>query len=291
VSFFSSEALEFWKYPVLGCVLAAALCGFLGVYIVLRRVVFVGAALTQISGVGIAFALWLGAVVGHAPHHSDAHAHGFYLSPQLYSLVFAVAGALLFAFARREKRIATDTVVGLGWVIAAAALLLILSSQRIAKEAHEVDEVLYGSAVLAGKDEVLRLAFVVAAVLAIHLAFFKELVFVTYDGEMARTLGLRTELYDVVLYATFGVGISFAVRTVGALPAFGFVVIPAAAALLLVRRAVYAFPLAVGFAVFGGAFGYYLAWTHKYPTGAAIVAASTVCLAPGLLLRVVRRDS
>jgi zinc transport system permease protein len=287
VSFWA--AYSFWRDSMIAVLLAAAMCGYLGVYVVLRRVVFVGAALTQISGVGIAIAFWLAsfaAFASHGPHGGVP----IWLEPQVFSVLFAVVGAILFSVNRPGKRLASETVVGLGWVIASAAVLLILSSKRIAQEAHEVDDLLYGSAVLVAPAQVQLLAVVVAVVLLIHLLFFKELLFVTYDSEMAQTLGYRTALWDVLLYITLGVGISFAVRTVGALPAFAFLVVPAASAQLLVWRAPYMFPLSVLFAVLGGALGYFLSFTRQYPTGAAIVAASSLFLIPGVIRRLLWRD-
>jgi ABC-type Mn2+/Zn2+ transport system permease subunit len=283
-------AFDFWKYPMAAVVICGALCGALGVYVVLRRVVFVGAALTQVSGVGVALAFWLGSFAGAGgdPHETQA----FWLNPQVFSLTAAVAGAILFSFNRGGRRISSDTVVGLGWVLAGAALLLVLSSKRIVQEAHEVDDLLYGSAVLVRPSEVKVIALVAAATLALHAVFFKELLFVTYDAEMAQTLGYRTRLWDMLLYATFGVGISFAVRTVGMLPAFGFLAIPSSSALLLVRRISVALPLAMVFAMAGGALGYYVAFVSgQYPTGASIVACSALFLIPGLVVRAVRRDA
>lgn len=283
------DAYDFWRDSVLAVLLSGSVCAYLGVYVVLRRVVFVGAALTQVSGMGIALAFWLAAyAVGGDPHQATTR---LWFSPQLYSLAAAVLGAILFSLNRGGQRVASETVVGLGWVIAAASVLLILSAPRIVAEAHEVDDLLYGTAVLVRLSELKTLALVVAAVLLLHLVFYRTFVFLTYDTEMAQTLGIRAALWDMLLYVTFGVGISFAVRTIGALPAFGFLVIPPAAAQLLVRRVVWAFPLSVLFALLGGSLGYYLAFTRQLPTGAAIVAASAFFLIPGLLRRFFWRDA
>jgi zinc transport system permease protein len=289
MSFWS--AIDFWRDSVIAVALAGALLGFLGVYIVLRRVVFVGAALTQISGVGIAAAFWLASYFpAQDAHHGG---HSWWLSPEIFSVAAAIGGALLFALlfqGARARRLSSEAVVALGWVLAAAALLLILSSKRIVAEAHEVDDILYGSAVLVRPSQLRALAVVVTVVIAVHMAFYKEFLLATYDPETANALGYRTAIWDLILYATFGVGISFATRTIGALPAFGFVVIPAASALLLVRRVVWAFPLAVLFAVCGGVYGYYLSFTKHYPTGPAIVAGSAIFLLPGLVKAVVWRS-
>ena len=280
-------AYDFWRDPMLAVLLAATLCGYLGVHVVLRRVVFVGAALTQVSGVGIALSFFLTSFLV-TRHGGEPPA---WLSPQLFALVAAIAAALVFSLARRVRSVSSETVVGVGWVLAAASLLLILASKRIVQEAHEVDDLLYGTAILPTVAQLKVLGLVTAGVLAVHIAFFKELLFVTYDGEVARTLGYRTGAWDMLLYATFGVGTSFAVRTVGALPAFAFLVVPAASAQLLVRRIVWAFPLAVLFAVCGGALGYYLAFTRNLPTGAAIVGASGLFLLPGVARRLLWRTA
>jgi zinc transport system permease protein len=279
-------AYDFWRDSMAAVLLAGAMCAALGVYVVLRRVVFVGAALTQISGVGVALAFWLASFAA-----GEVHEAPIWLDPRWLSLIAALIGAISFSFTRGGRRISSDTVIGLGWVLAGATLLLVLSSKRIVQEAHEVDDLLYGSAVLVREGEVVVLGGVVAVVLAVHTLFFKELLFVTFDAEMAQTLGYNVRLWDIVLYGTIGVGISFAVRTVGMLPAFGFLVIPSSAALLLVNRVSFALPLAVLFAIAGGGLGYYVAFAQEWPTGASIVACSAVALIPGLLVRAVRKES
>src|SRR5262249_6661490 len=162
-------AFDFWRDSMAAVLLAGAMCAALGVYVVLRRVVFVGAALTQISGVGVALAFWLASFIGGAPHEAP-----IWLDPRWLSLIAALLGAIPFRFPRGGRRVPSDTVIGLGWVLAGATLLLILSSKRIVQEAHEVDDLLYGSAVLVSPAEVHVLLGVVAGVLLVHILFFKE---------------------------------------------------------------------------------------------------------------------
>jgi zinc transport system permease protein len=283
------DAYDFWRDSMAAVLLAGGMCAALGVYVVLRRVVFVGAALTQISGVGVALAFWLGSFfsIGADPHAGAP----IWLDPRWLSLLAALVGAVAFSFSRGGRRLGGETIIGLGWVLASAVVLLILASKRIVQEAHEVDDLLYGSAVLVQREEVAVLAAVAAAILLVHTLFFKELLFVTFDAEMAQTLGYKVVFWDVLLYGTIGVGISFAVRIVGMIPAFGFLVLPSSAALLLVNRVSHALPVSIFFAVAGGSLGYYVAFTREWPTGASIVACSALALIPGLLLRAVRKDS
>ena len=106
--------------------------------------------------------------------------------------------------------------------------------------------------------------------LAFHQVFRKDFVFVSFDGEMARTLGYRTWLWDLLLFETFAIASSVATRSIGALPVFGFMVLPPAAALLLGRRLWQVFALSVAFALVSTGVGYFVSWHWMLPTGASM---------------------
>lgn len=280
-----AQVWEFCRDSILAVMVAGGLCAFVGVYILLRRVVFVSAAVTQASGLGIAVAFFLASFAA-SPEQASA---SWLFSAQLYSLVAGIGCALLLSRSPGPGRLASETQVGLGWVLAGALLLLTLSSKRIVQEAHQVDELLYGSAILVTRGELVTTAVVAAGLLAVHLAFFKELVFVSFDGEMAETLGYRTRLWNVLLFATVGVAVSVSVRSLGALPAFGFLVIPGAAAQLLVRRVVSVFALAVVFALAAGLIGFTFAVVREWPVGPSLVVAAALFLIPGSVVRLLGR--
>ena len=126
-------------------------------------------------------------------------------------------------------------------------------------------------------------------VMALHVAFRKEFLFVSFDLEMARTLGYRTRLWNVGLFMTFAVAVSVMTQAIGALPVFAFMVVPPAAALLLASRVWSAFALAVGIAALSAAFGYYLSFVWALPAGAAMVVVAATTLVPGLLRLSLRR--
>ena len=147
---------ELWREPLLAGVLAAALLSYLGVFVVLRRMVFVSAALSEISGVGVATAFYVGSVAG-----IDPHTHGaipLLLEPVWFSLVFACAAAALFSLRPGHRKLAAETIVGLGYIVASALVLAILNSPRIAQEAHAVGDILFGNAVTVPRAQIRALA-------------------------------------------------------------------------------------------------------------------------------------
>lgn len=271
------ESFALWRDPLAAALLAAVLCAFVGVYIVLRRIVFVSAALSQMSGVGVAAAFWLASLVGADPHQAP-----WYLSPLLLAMLFGAAGAALFSMQLARRQLASETLVGIGYLVAAAAVILILNSPRVAQETHEVNDLLYGNVVAISTAQLIVVATTAALVLGLHGLLHKDFVFVSFDGEMARTLGYRTWWWNLVLFESFAFAIAVSTRAIGALPAFGLMILPAAAALLLGRRLWQVFALAVGIAVAGTAVGYWLSWRWELPTGATIVVTTALALVPGL---------
>ena len=279
---------ELWREPLLAGMLAGALLGYLGVFVVLKRMVFVSAALSEISGVGVAFAFYVGAIVGY-----DPHSHGGVpvpLDPNWFSLLFACAAAAVFSARPGHRKLAPETIVGLGFIVASALVLAILNSPRIAQEAHAVNDILFGNAVTVPRSQIYALAFAGAAAIVAHLLFFKEFLFVSYDPETAVVQGLGVFRYELLLNLATAVVISVATRAVGALPVFAFSVIPAAAALMLTERMRLTIALAVAFGVVSAAVGYYVSWVEQLPTGASMVVVSSIFLLPGLI-RISRRGN
>src|SRR3954462_3659089 len=103
------EARFLWQGTMLAAVVGAALLGYLGFFVVLRRIAFMSAALSQVSGLGVAVAFWVGSFVGVAPHESTP----LWVSPALYSLIFAAVGAVGMAAPARSKRVTPESVVAL----------------------------------------------------------------------------------------------------------------------------------------------------------------------------------
>lgn len=277
------DGWELWREPLAVAVLAAALCAYLGVFIVLRRMVFVSAALSQMSGVGVACAFWLAAQLGYEPHKAPA-----WLDPLLLAFLFAAVGAALFSVNLARRRLSSETLVAIGYLVAAASIILVLNSPAVSQETHEVNDLLYGNAVAVPEGALRLMAVVTLSVLAVHRVFYKDLVFVSFDGEMARTIGYTTWLWDLLLFETFAIASSVATRSIGALPVFGFMVLPAAAALLLAQRLWQVFALSVLFAVVATGLGYYVSWHFELPTGASMVAVLGAFLLPGSV-RLLRR--
>ena len=279
------DAIPLLYNGILACTIAALISSFLGVFIVLKRIVFVSAALSQVSAFGIAISILIG--VFFRIHFGEGEPTGFISVPALVSFLFAAVAALLLAIQVGERKITRESIVGISYVLPAGLVLLILD--KIAVETHEIDNILFGNAVFVSNKQLLLLALAALMILAIHALLHKEFLFSSFDPDSARAMGIKAVAFNQLLYFTFALAISISISAIGALPVFSFMVIPATAALLLSDHIRRVFWLATLFGVFSALFGFYFSFVYSLPTGSAMLAFSAIFLLPGLIKRFLNR--
>jgi zinc transport system permease protein len=252
-----------FREALYGALVIALACSVLGVYVVLRRIVFVGAALAQISSAGVALALWLaGAGI----------ALGAIGRPTVVSLLLTLVAVLFFAGGTRG-RIPPDATIGVTYAVA-AAVGIILIAKAASGEAHDI--FLSGNILGITRSDTLVLLAVAVPVLALHLVFYKELLFVSFDRETARTLGYNVRRWDLLLYLTLGVVIASAMQFACVILVFNFLVLPAVTGLLLSHTMRGVFFWSVTSALVAACVGFSLSVPFDLPSGPAISAVSGV---------------
>lgn len=266
------DASFMWWEPMLATVIGAALLGYLGFFVVLRRIAFMSAALSQVSGLGVAASFFVGSFVGVEPHGPTP----FLLDPLTWAFGFAALGAVGMSLPARSRRVTPESVVAAAYLGSSASVLVVMSSPRIAQEAHEIGPLLFGNAVTVSHTNLIALAVVAVLTLVLHVLFFKEMLFSSFDADSARVSGLPVRTMDLLLNTTLAMSVAMATRALGALPVFSFLVLPAGAAMLFSERLRTVIALAIVFAVTCGTLGYYLSWTLSLPTGSVMVALA-VC--------------
>lgn len=271
------EALPILQNGLAACVITALVCSFLGVYVVLKRVVFVTAALSQTASLGIAGAMFLGVVIGGTgPDHIGP------VWPIVAAVVASCGLAAVLAFQHAERRLTRESLLGVGYIVPSGIALLLLD--YVGGATHDIENLLFGNAVFVSTAQVLVLAVVAAAVLSLHALLYKEFVFVAFDLETAKASGMQTAALNQALFASIALTIAVAISSVGALPVFAFMVIPSAAALLLTKRLVHTFVLSVGIGVAAALVGFYASFQWRLPTGPAMISVAAAFLVPAALV-------
>lgn len=254
--------------------LVGVVCPWVGVYFVMRRIVFLGVALPQVSSAGIALAFLLHNLGWHFLPH-DVGERWMALGGSISLTLLTIFGMALLerTSGSSEGRIAVVFIV-------AGALSVLFVAADPYGEAHLL-ALLKGDIVTVGRDALRLMAVVYGGLILALWAFHRELLLVSYDPEMAITLGRSVTVWQVMLFAIVGITISFGVMTVGPMVVFGLLLLPPLTAYRVVRGVL---PLCVASSALGAAsafLGFYLSYRYDLPLGPTdiVVAASWLPLA------------
>ncbi|MFL5344604.1 MAG: metal ABC transporter permease [Hyalangium sp.] len=268
-------SFELFQDPILCALIAGGVLGFLSVYVVLRRMVFVSAATTQAAGLGVALAFF-----------AEIHL-GFQVNPTVGAIALSLLATLLLMADPSWLKLTRESVLGLAWAFAGGAAVLV--GDRIAQEAHDIQGILFGTAVLVTPEQLAHVAIVGALILVIHLWWFRGLTFASFDRIGASVQGLPVKLLDAVLMLSIGVMVGVSARALGALPVFAFSTLSAIAALVLDLRLGWTFLLATVFGCVAGGGGYLFAFLYDFPVGGSQTVLSSALVLVALVFRSLRR--
>ena len=219
------------RNSIYASVLVGLACPLVGVFLVVRRLVFMGVALPQISSTGVAVALslpmWFGFKLSD---HSSQSAHTLAF---IGSITFSLFAILALAFMERRGRGQPEGRLGTAYVVSSALSILLLAKNPYG-EIGWLDMLKGEVITISNADLILTAAALALVVLTLGL-FHKELLLVSFDRETAIILRKNVIFWDVLLYVVIGLTVSMAVLSVGPLIAFGFLLIPALTAHLFAR--------------------------------------------------------
>jgi len=266
-----------FRNAILGGLGVALLCSVVGVYLVLRRLVLIGVALPQASAAGVA-AVFLATGHGQGEGHGT---HGLALLGSLLTTFAALAGLVA---AQRRARAPAEWGIGALFAIASAATILFIALNP--KGDIEMSGLLRGELLAITPSDLHVLG---AALLAAGIPFFlfrRDLLLCSFDPEFARTIDRNPVRYDALLYALIGGSIALGVMEAGPLVVFGFLVLPALAALHLAGGLGAAFAISAAIAASSFLGGFALAYRADLPAGPVCVGVAAVAwLAAALAAR------
>lgn len=246
------ETLGFLALPMAACAALVGIHAYFGLHVLKRNVIFVDLALAQVAALGATAAFLL----GHAPQ--SLAAHGYALAATL------VAAALLASSRAWSSRIPQEALIGVLYVVAAAAALLLVD--RAPQGAEHIRQILTGNILTVGGDELTGAVALYAAVAIVYPPVARRLAPGSWESEFA-------------FYAAFGLVVTSSVSLAGVLLVFAFLIIPAAIGVL--HAATFRGQLAIAWAAgaASAAVGLAVSYAGDFSTGATLVCTYGAALA------------
>lgn len=249
----------FFQRGLIVATLAGALCGLVGVYVVLRSMSYIGH--------GLSHAVFGGAAV------SAVMGVSYYVGAGLWG----VLAALTIGRVTRRRVIGADAAIG---VVTTASLAIGLAIQsRSGAVSRSLDTVLFGNVLGVLNRDVVVVLVVGTIIVGIVVGMQRELSFVTFDPEVAGVSGINVGRTDAILMIVLSATVLVSVRVIGALLISAMLVLPAATARMLtnsIGRMLWISPL-LGAAF--GLIGMYASWYADVPSGAVITLVGTAVFA------------
>jgi zinc transport system permease protein len=249
--------IELWSMPFMRHILLAGLFVAVGlapwsVYIVLRRIVFAGAAVAEVASAAVALAVL------------------FQLSPFPIAVALTILSFLFLSRVADSRRLPPEALVGMLYAGgAAASVLLIAKSPR--GEA-DILNILFGNILTVPVGFLWMMGIVFGLLLALQYFASKEFLISAYDPDMGRALGIKVGAWNMIFYGSVGLAVAVSIRAVGALLTFSMLVAPGASALCLTESLGLTFLLSLGMGLAASAGGVVLSYQYDLPTGPTIVA-------------------
>ncbi len=257
-------AWELFRDPVLCALIAGTVLGFLGVYVVLRRMVFVSVAVTQASALGVALAFF-----------AEIHL-GLSVDPIVGAIGLALGSTLLLSVDPRAYRLPRESMLGFAFAVTGGATIVI--EDRIVQEAHDIHSILFGSAVLVRPVDLAVVGVTGALVLILHILWWRGLVFASFDPDAARVQGLPVRFLNAFLLASVGAMVGVSARALGALPVFALGTLPAVTALALGLQLSWAALVAALLGALAAGAGYLAAFFFELPVGGTQTMVASLLL-------------
>lgn len=257
----------YFQKALIGGSIVAIVAGVVGCLVVLKRMAFLGDALSHAMIAGVAG----GYLVMKMLFNLEAHAPGMLLG----SLLAAIATVALISFVSRISRIKEDTAIGIMYTGIFALGVVAVS---IFRHYIHIDlmHFIMGDILGVADSDLWASAFVAAFVLTILILFYRHFQLSTFDPVMAASIGLPVLLLDYVLTTCVSLVVVSAVSMVGVILVVGLLITPAATAYLLSNRLERMMVLSAVFGVTSVIGGLYLCVWLDSAGGGAIMLFSTL---------------
>jgi len=213
---FEPYGFEFFRNGTVVAVVAGALCGLLGVFVILRGMSYIGH--------GLSHAVFGGAAASAVMNFN------YFIGAGLWGVV---SGVLIGRIARR-RILGADAAIGVVTTASFAIGLALLNRYGQAK--RSIEAVLFGSVLGVKTGDIVAVAIVSLLAVGVIVVGYRHLLFSTFDPEVASVSGVRVSVMEVTLMVMLSLTILVTMRVIGTLLISALLVIPAATTRMLTSR-------------------------------------------------------
>ena len=237
-------------------ILASISCGIIGVYVVVKRIVFISGGIAHASFGGIGLGYYLG------------------INPILGVLPFSIASALSMGWVSKRSRLPEDTAIGILWAMGMSIGIILISMTP--GYAPDLMTYLFGNILTVPFSDIILMLVLDAIIILMVYAFYKEFLALCFDEEFATVRGVHAERQYLVLLCLIALTIVVLIRVVGVILVIALLTIPAAMSRQFTSNLKKMMMLSIIFGAVFSSGGIWLSYMFDVPSGATIILVMSV---------------
>ena len=242
---------DFVLHAVEAALLASITCGFIGAYIVARRMVFISGGITHASFGGIGLGYFLG------------------MNPIFGAAIFSILSAFGIRLVSKQTDIREDSAIGILWSFGMAVGIIFI--YLTPGYAPNLMSYLFGSILTVTPTDLTLMAILAAITVAIFTLFYRTILFISFDEEYARSHNAPVETFNYLMLTLVALVIVINIRVAGIILVISYLTIPQSTANLFVNdlKKIIILSMIISFA--GSITGLFLSYYWNIPSGATII--------------------
>lgn len=229
----------------------AVFAGIISVFIILRRVAFLGSGISHAAFGGVAIGFFSG------------------VNPLLTAFVYCIAVSFSIEAISSRGKLAEDTAIGIFFSASMAMGVMLISLSK--RYTIDLFGYLFGSILAIGGDEAYVAVATAVSVVLIFAVIMKDLLFITFNEELAVVNGVPVRLIKAIFLVSMAVAIVIGIKVVGIILISALLVIPGAIAKLLTQRFYTMLAISCSVAVLSTVSGLIISYIYDLAPGGTIV--------------------
>lgn len=248
--------LEFMRNAFMAGIMLSPVLAVVSFFVVLRRFSFIGVGVAHSAFGGVA----LGSLLG--------------ISPTLTALGFSVAVANGISYIGRQGKLSTDTAIGIFFALAMALGVIFIGMS----DQYNVDlfGYLFGNILAITNQDLITIAVLGGMVLVSIFLFFKELLFVAFDSEVASVSGMPVAFLDHFFMTLLALSVVISIKIVGIVLVSSLLVIPGATAFQITNRYISMIVVSIAVSLAATIGGLLISYYADLASGATIVILASI---------------
>lgn len=200
----------FMQNAFLAAVLVSVVCGLVGTYVVVKRIVFISGGISHAAFGGIGLGYFLG------------------VNPILVAIPFSIASAILMGLTSKKVKVSEDTAIGILWSLGMAIGIIFINLTP--GYVPDLMSYLFGSILTVPTGDLVIMFILDIIIIVVVYLFRREFQGISFDEEFSQVMGMPTTAIYLLLLSLVALSVVVMIKVVGVILVIALLTIPAAIA-------------------------------------------------------------